>query len=154
PSAFTPEQEAKAQTDLTRTEVAQLAVGAASLAMAGVLDRLGVEPAFLAGHSYGDYAALCAAGAMSFDDLIRLSHRRGEVLAAASKDAPGAMAAVEAGADTVEPLLQDLDVFAVNLNSPHQTVISGKVEAVDQALARLKQKRLRGQRIPVAAAFH
>ena len=91
---------------------------------------------------------------MSFDDLMRISHRRGEVLAAASKDVAGTMAAIEASAETIEPLLQDLDVYAVNLNSPQQTVISGPVAAVEQAVARLKQHGLRGQRIPVAAAFH
>ena len=61
PSAFTPEQEKQAKEALTRTDVAQPAIGAASLGMFRLLDRLGIQPDLLAGHSYGDYVALCAA---------------------------------------------------------------------------------------------
>src|SRR5207237_2922672 len=74
PSPFTPEQEAANRKELQRTEVAQPAVGAAGLGMFRLLSSLGVEPDFLAGHSYGEYAALAAAGAIGEDDLIRLSH--------------------------------------------------------------------------------
>ena len=74
--------------ELQRTEVAQPAVGAASLGMFRLLAALGIEPDFLAGHSYGEYVALAAAGALSEDDLIRLSHRRGRVIRDAAAARP------------------------------------------------------------------
>jgi acyl transferase domain-containing protein/NAD(P)-dependent dehydrogenase (short-subunit alcohol dehydrogenase family)/acyl carrier protein len=155
PSAFTPEQEKQAKQTLTRTDIAQPAIGAASLGMLRLLDRLGICSDLLAGHSYGDYVALCAAGALTADELIRLSHERGRVILEATEHMPGAMAAVEADLDTITPLLAGLDgVTAANLNSPRQTVISGSDEGIRAALERLHDKGIRGQRIPVACAFH
>ena len=101
PSSFTPEQEKQAREALTRTDVAQPALGAASLGMFRLLARLGVRADLFAGHSYGDYVALCAAGTLSTDDLIRVSHERGRIILDATERMPGAMAAVEADAETV-----------------------------------------------------
>src|SRR5262249_2889069 len=95
PSAFTPEEEQANKQALTRTDVAQPAIGAASLGMFHLLGRLGIEPDFLAGHSYGDYVALCAAGALTEADLIRLSHERGRAIAEATDQMPGGMAAID-----------------------------------------------------------
>jgi acyl transferase domain-containing protein/NAD(P)-dependent dehydrogenase (short-subunit alcohol dehydrogenase family) len=155
PSAFTPEQEKQAKEALTRTEVAQPAIGAACLGMFRLLERLGVRPDMLAGHSYGDYAALCAAGALAPEEFIRLSHERGRIILAATDRMLGAMAAIEANSDTVAAVLAELDdVTAANLNSPNQTVISGTEEGVRIALERFQTQGVRGQRIPVACAFH
>ncbi len=155
PSAFTPEQERQAKETLTRTDVAQPAIGAASLGMFRLLARLGVHPHLFAGHSYGDYAALCAAGALSAEEFIRLSHERGRIILEATDRMAGAMAAIESDADTVASVLAELDdVTAANLNSPNQTVISGTEEGIHGALERLQKKGIRGQRIPVACAFH
>ncbi|HEY7155520.1 MAG TPA: beta-ketoacyl synthase N-terminal-like domain-containing protein, partial [Gemmataceae bacterium] len=155
PSAFAPEQEKQAKEALTRTDVAQPALGAASLGMFRLLTRLGVRPDLMAGHSYGDYVALCAAGALSSEELIRLSHERGRIILAATDRMPGAMAAIEAGPDAVATVLDDLDgVTAANLNSPNQTVVSGTDEGIRAALERCEKQGLRGQRISVACAFH
>jgi acyl transferase domain-containing protein/NAD(P)H-dependent flavin oxidoreductase YrpB (nitropropane dioxygenase family)/NAD(P)-dependent dehydrogenase (short-subunit alcohol dehydrogenase family) len=155
PSAFTPEQESQHKQELTRTDVAQPAMGAASLGLFRLLDRLGVRPDVLAGHSYGDYVALCAAGALAATDLIRLAHERGRIILAATERMPGAMAAIEADADTVAALLRGIEgVTAANLNSPHQTVVSGTVQGITAALDSFEKQGIRGQRIPVACAFH
>jgi acyl transferase domain-containing protein/NAD(P)H-dependent flavin oxidoreductase YrpB (nitropropane dioxygenase family)/NAD(P)-dependent dehydrogenase (short-subunit alcohol dehydrogenase family)/acyl carrier protein len=155
PSAFSPEQEKQAKEALTRTEVAQPAIGAASLGMFRLLDRLGIRPDLLAGHSYGDYVALCAAGALAAEDLIRLSHERGRIILEATEHMAGAMAAIEADVDTIAPVLAGLEgVTAANLNSPKQTVISGSEESIRVSLERLQKHGIRGQRIPVACAFH
>jgi acyl transferase domain-containing protein/NAD(P)H-dependent flavin oxidoreductase YrpB (nitropropane dioxygenase family)/NAD(P)-dependent dehydrogenase (short-subunit alcohol dehydrogenase family) len=155
PSSFTPEQEKQAKEALTRTDVAQPALGAASLGMFRLLARLGVHADMSAGHSYGDYAALCAAGALSAEELLRLSHERGRILLEATERMPGAMAAIEADADTVAAVLDELDgVRTANLNSPKQTVISGTEEGICAALDRFQKRGVRGQRIAVGCAFH
>jgi acyl transferase domain-containing protein/NAD(P)H-dependent flavin oxidoreductase YrpB (nitropropane dioxygenase family)/NAD(P)-dependent dehydrogenase (short-subunit alcohol dehydrogenase family) len=155
PSSFTSEQEKYAKEALTRTDVAQPALGAASLGIFRLLTRLGVRPGLLAGHSYGDYVALCAGGALSAEDLIRLSYERGRSIREATDRMPGAMAAIEADADTVVAVINGLDgVMAANLNSPSQTVISGTVDGVRAALECLGKHGIRGQLIPVSCAFH
>lgn len=163
PSVFTPEQEQHQKKELTRTEVAQPAVGAASLAVWKVLhDTLGLKPDFLAGHSYGEYVALYAAGSLSEADLLRLSQRRGEVIHEATEKMPGAMAAIEARAEVVAEQLEAArrtnsalsQVSLANLNSPSQTVLSGTEEGITAALALLKDRGIRGQRLPVACGFH
>ncbi|HXG13412.1 MAG TPA: SDR family NAD(P)-dependent oxidoreductase [Gemmataceae bacterium] len=155
PSPFTPEQEQENRRALTRTDVAQPALGAASLAMFRLLTNLGIEPDFLAGHSYGDYVALCAAGALTPTELIRLSHRRGRVILEAAEQMPGGMAAIDAPAEVVEKVIAGIPgVTAANLNSPKQTVISGTAEGIESALKQFQQQGIRGQRIAVACGFH
>ncbi len=156
PSTFTPEQEQHARQELMRTEVAQPAVGAASVALWRLLhDELGIDADFCAGHSYGEYVALHAAGAMTEDELFRISYRRGAVIHDATAQMPGAMAAVEAMGEVVAEALKDLPrVSLANLNSPSQTVISGPEDGIGAALQLLKNKGIRGQRLPVACGFH
>jgi acyl transferase domain-containing protein/short-subunit dehydrogenase len=155
PSAFSPEQEAKNRDELRRTEVAQSAIGATSLGMFRLLSALGVEADFLAGHSYGEYAALAAAGSISEDDLMRLSFRRGRAIREAAKGAPGGMIAADAAADAVEPVLKGLaEVWVANHNSPTQTVIAGTEEGVRRAAEKLQAAGVRSQRIAVACGFH
>jgi acyl transferase domain-containing protein/NAD(P)H-dependent flavin oxidoreductase YrpB (nitropropane dioxygenase family)/acyl carrier protein len=152
PSAFTPEQEQANRKDLQRTEVAQPAVGASSLGMARLLAALGVEPDVLAGHSYGEYAALAAAGAMTADELILLSHRRGQVIAAAAS--PGGMLAADAAPPVVAPHLAGVEAWVANHNAPTQTVISGTEAGLTAAAENLRAAGVRAQRIPVACGFH
>jgi acyl transferase domain-containing protein/NAD(P)H-dependent flavin oxidoreductase YrpB (nitropropane dioxygenase family)/NAD(P)-dependent dehydrogenase (short-subunit alcohol dehydrogenase family) len=155
PSPFAPEKEQEARQALMRTDVAQPAVGAASLGMFHLLTSLGVEPDFLAGHSYGEYGALCAAGALTEDELIRLSHRRGRVIVESTQERPGTMAALDAGAAVTEKLVEGLaEVTVANLNAPNQTVISGTEEGIRTALERAQKEGVRGQQIPVACGFH
>jgi acyl transferase domain-containing protein/NAD(P)H-dependent flavin oxidoreductase YrpB (nitropropane dioxygenase family) len=152
PSPFTPEQEQANRKELQRTEVAQPAVGATSLGMARLLAALGVEPDVLAGHSYGEYVALAAAGAMTPDELILLSHRRGQVIAAAA--APGGMLAADAAPPAIAPHLAGLEAWVANHNAPTQTVISGTEAGLTAAAENLRAAGVRAQRIPVACGFH
>ncbi|MFP5305253.1 MAG: beta-ketoacyl synthase N-terminal-like domain-containing protein, partial [Gammaproteobacteria bacterium] len=84
PSAFDAESEAAQQRALTDTRVAQPAIGALALGFLRFAQRLGLKPGATAGHSYGEYVALHAAGAMAADDLLRLSAVRGRAMADAS----------------------------------------------------------------------
>jgi malonyl CoA-acyl carrier protein transacylase/NADP-dependent 3-hydroxy acid dehydrogenase YdfG len=155
PTSFSPEQEQAMKLALMRTEVAQPAVGAADLGMFHLLRRLRLEPDFLAGHSYGEYVALCAAGALAEHDLPRLSHERGKIIVEASSQTPGSMAAFDAPADIVERLVADLAGATVaNKNAPRQTVISGTEAAIEAALAKAKEQRIYSQRIAVSCGFH
>lgn len=141
--------------DLTDTRVAQSALGAAGLAVSGFLAAVGLQPDFMAGHSYGELVALCRAGVFDQDALQRISLARGRFMAEATGPDSGAMAAVVADQAAVEQAVQGLpDVAIANLNSPRQTVISGPTAAVEQALALFVQRGIQAKRIPVACAFH
>ena len=98
PPSFTEEERERRQAQLTDTHVAQPALGATELAYLRVLRALGVEPAMTAGHSYGEFVALCAAGSLTEDDLLRLSEARGRCMRDAAAGRSGAMAAVRADA--------------------------------------------------------
>jgi acyl transferase domain-containing protein/NAD(P)H-dependent flavin oxidoreductase YrpB (nitropropane dioxygenase family)/NAD(P)-dependent dehydrogenase (short-subunit alcohol dehydrogenase family) len=154
PTAFSPEQEQQERSALMRTEIAQPAVGAADLGMFRLLTRLGLEPDFLGGHSYGDYVALCAAEVLAEDDLPRLSHLRGKIIVEASSQTPGGMAAFDAPAEALEPLIAAAGATVANKNAPRQTVISGTEAALDAALAKAKELGIHGQRIAVSCGFH
>jgi len=140
---------------VTATEWAQPALGATSLALLAILREAGVQPAAVAGHSFGELTALCAAGALASDDLLRVARKRGELMAAAAA-VPGAMTSVAARRDAVQPLLDEwkLDLVVANHNSPKQLVLSGTVEAITEAERRLSEKGMMATRLEVATAFH
>jgi acyl transferase domain-containing protein/NAD(P)H-dependent flavin oxidoreductase YrpB (nitropropane dioxygenase family) len=152
---FDAEQEKAAQVALTNTRVAQPALGAADLAMYGWLSRLGIEPDMACGHSYGELAALSAAGAIAFDDLIRLSEARGRAIVDGARDELGTMAAIEGPEPSVCDAIGGVEgVYLANVNTPAQTVIAGTKAGVDEGLRRLAARGISGKSIPVAAAFH
>lgn len=155
--AFTPEAR-KAQTvALTATDVAQPALGAVSAGFAAILAALGVRPDMVAGHSYGEFSALHAAGAFGLDDLITLSEARGRAMVEHGDPArPGGMAAVSADGPAVAAALggDHPDVVIANLNSPRQTVIAGPQSAVAKAAEALGGKGLQVVTVPVSQAFH
>ncbi|HUD71292.1 MAG TPA: beta-ketoacyl synthase N-terminal-like domain-containing protein, partial [Dongiaceae bacterium] len=98
---FRPEEERARQEALTATHVAQPALGAAGIGALRLLARLGLAPDMTAGHSYGEYAALAAAGVFDTATLFHLSERRGQAIRASSGDDPGGMAAVAAAVEEV-----------------------------------------------------
>jgi [acyl-carrier-protein] S-malonyltransferase len=116
----------------------------------------------VAGHSLGEYSALYAAGVLEFADALRLVALRGELMFAAGQQLPGTMAAVIGmPAQEVERLCAELAqelgrvLVVANYNSPEQVVISGEVEAVQQALERLRAAGARSViPLPVSGAFH
>jgi acyl transferase domain-containing protein/NAD(P)H-dependent flavin oxidoreductase YrpB (nitropropane dioxygenase family) len=158
PAAFDDATRAAQQARITDTRVAQPVLGIAGLAVADLLGRAGVRPDLVAGHSYGELVALCAAGAIDADALPALSTRRAEAIVSSIGTDPGAMAAVAAGGDKVERALHDLGladrVVVANYNAPEQTVISGPTEAIEQAVLRFKDAGMGAKRIRVACAFH
>ncbi|MFO1270172.1 MAG: SDR family NAD(P)-dependent oxidoreductase [Rubrivivax sp.] len=147
-----------AQAALTATDVAQPALGAAQVALLRLLRTLGVEGQMAAGHSYGEFVAHHAAGAIGFDALMTLSAARGRFIVDAAKAAGselGTMAAVPALRKDVEDAIADIDgVVIANHNAPKQTIVSGTHGAVTAAVAKLAAAGIQAQPIPVAAAFH
>ena len=143
---------------LKQTEVTQPALYTHSLAAMAVLEEHGLFPDMAAGHSLGEYSALAAVGALSFEDGLRVVRRRGELMAEAGTRRPGAMAAVM-GADDADveaackAATEDGDgvVQTANYNAPGQVVVSGDPEAVERATARVKGRAIP---LPVSGAFH
>lgn len=154
-SSFTRTAEKTTRENLARTDVAQPALGAAGMGMFHLLTALGITPDFLAGHSYGEYTALCAAGVISEVDLYRISHERGRLINEATGENRGGMVAVDADAEIVAGVLEGMEgVWLANLNSPTQTVVSGTDAGLENLLKQMPEHQLRGRRIPVACAFH
>ena len=154
--AFTDDDRRAQSARLTSTEWAQPAIGVTSLAQLAILRALGVAPAMVGGHSYGEVTALHAAGVLSDTDMVRVARRRGELMAAAAATTSGAMTAVSRPAPEVEALLMDwgVPVVVANANSPRQTVLSGATEAIADVETRLTAAGFTCTRLPVATAFH
>ena len=118
-----------ARQELTATDVAQPALGAVEVAMFRLVQALGIAPDMLAGHSYGEFVALFAGGAIDFEALMTLSAARGRFIvdAARAEGAElGTMAAVQAPREAVEAAIADIDgVLIANHNAPTQSIISG-----------------------------
>jgi [acyl-carrier-protein] S-malonyltransferase len=130
---------------LNSTENTQPALLAASVAVWRVyLKQGGALPAYLSGHSLGEYSALVAAGALSLKDAAGLVAERGRLMQAAVPPGVGAMAAILGGDDAqiaqvCAEVAEGQVVAPANFNSPGQLVIAGNAEAVDRALARLAE---------------
>ncbi|HUB32064.1 MAG TPA: beta-ketoacyl synthase N-terminal-like domain-containing protein, partial [Bryobacteraceae bacterium] len=155
PPVFAPEPGKQQELELTDTVVAQPALGVVEMGLARTLERLGVRPDMTAGHSYGEYAALAAAGVISDGALFDLSEARGRAIKDTTQEEAGTMAAVAADADAITKALDGMEgITLANHNSPRQTVISGSNVAVKAAMAKLEAAGLAARSIPVACAFH
>jgi [acyl-carrier-protein] S-malonyltransferase len=144
--------------ELTATANAQLATFVQSLVVLDAVERLGLSPGACAGHSLGEYTALVASGAMSFEDGVQLVVARGDAMGRAGEDAPGTMAALLGITDDdAEAACQraEGDVWVANYNAPGQVVIAGTTEAVKRASDLAKDLGARRVLpIPVSGAFH
>ena len=144
--------------ELRDTRNAQLTTFVSSLMVLDAVERLGIEPSFCAGHSLGEYTALTASGALSFEDGVRLVCERADAMHQAGLDNPGTMAAVLGlDDDLVEVACRraDSDVWVANFNAPGQVVIAGSPEGV--TAAGLVAKELGAKRVmalQVSGAFH
>lgn len=135
------------------TDVVQPALFAFQLALTRLWESLGVTPSIVAGHSIGEYAALCAVGALSVEDGMSLTTARGSLIQQGT--ATGRMAAVFAGRETVESIIAatpGVELAVVNGASNH--VIAGPPGAVGDALRRCDQAVVRWIDLPVDRAFH
>ncbi len=112
----------------------------------------GVQPALVVGHSVGEYAALCVAGALSLADGIKLTAQRGELMQRGT--VPGAMVAVRADADRVRELAQTPGVEIAAGNGPQSFVLTGSEVIVGQLAEQLDRLELKWQRLDVDRAFH
>jgi [acyl-carrier-protein] S-malonyltransferase len=143
--------------ELTRTELQQPALVATSIACLRAVHTLGIEPDYVIGHSVGEYSALAAADAIGTGDAVALVRARGEAMAEAARETPGAMAAVLGLEDAVvEELCLSIEgVWPANYNCPGQIVVSGENAAVDrlieEAAARGARKTVK---LRVSGAFH
>lgn len=144
--------------ELKDTRNAQLTTFVSSLMVLDAVERLGIEPSFCAGHSLGEYTALTATGALSFEDGVRLVVERADAMHDAGLASPGTMAAVLGlDDDLVEVACRraDSDVWVANFNAPGQVVIAGSPSAV--AAAGDHAKELGAKKImplQVSGAFH
>jgi len=144
--------------ELKDTRNAQLTTFVSSLMVLDAVERLGIEPSFCAGHSLGEYTALTATGALSFEDGVRLVVERADAMHEAGSTNPGTMAAVLGlDDDQVEVAcrLADSDVWVANFNAPGQVVIAGSIEGVARAGEHAKElgaKKI--MPLQVSGAFH
>ncbi|MFQ5411359.1 MAG: beta-ketoacyl synthase N-terminal-like domain-containing protein, partial [Phycisphaerae bacterium] len=138
---------------LTRTDIAQPALGALGLGMARILERFGVVPDAVAGHSYGELVALCVGGRFDSATLHRLSRLRGRLMAEGDG---GAMLAVKAPVDDLQRLLDEegLDLVIANRNTPMQQVLSGDRSAIGRAAESCKERGFSVLPLRVSGAFH
>ncbi len=144
--------------ELKDTRNAQLCTFVSSLVVLDAIERTGLDAMFCAGHSLGEYTALVATGAFSFDEGVQLVSERAEAMHLAGQDQPGTMAAV-LGLDDDEVEIAcrraDSDVWVANFNAPGQVVIAGSPEGVASAAANAKE--LGAKKVlplPVSGAFH
>ena len=140
--------------DLKATKVTQPAIFIHSTILAMEQAQ---QPDMVAGHSLGEFSALVAAGALSFEDGLRLVAARAAAMQKCCEKVPGTMAAViKLDDETIERICADIPgVVPANYNSPGQVVISGELSAVEKACALLKEAGAkRALVLPVSGAFH
>jgi [acyl-carrier-protein] S-malonyltransferase len=143
--------------DLTRTELQQPALVATSLACLRAVESLGVKPDYVIGHSVGEYSALAAARSLPTLDAVALVRERGEAMAEAATEYPGAMAAVLGLPDeVVEEMCATIDgVWPANYNCPGQVVVSGADASVDRLLEAASSRGAhKTVKLRVSGAFH
>lgn len=144
--------------ELKDTRNAQLTTFVSSLIVLDAVERLGIDAGYCAGHSLGEYTALCASGALSFDEGVRLVAERAAAMHDAGQTNPGTMSAVLGLDDeTVEIACRraDSDVWVANFNAPGQVVIAGSAAGVARATEIAKELGAKkSMPLPVSGAFH
>lgn len=144
--------------ELTATANAQPAILVTSIAvLATALESGALEkcPAFVAGHSLGEYSALLAAASLSLENALRLVRERGRLMDEAGRQQRGTLAAVVGLDDeTVAGICRDSGAEVANYNAPTQTVVGGTPEAVEKACVLAKERGGRGLPVNVSGAFH
>ncbi|MFC1799876.1 ACP S-malonyltransferase [Candidatus Eisenbacteria bacterium] len=145
---------------LKETRFTQPAIVVHSVAVWSVIKASGIQPAFVAGHSVGEYSALVANGALAFADALRLVRDRAEAMFSAGLEKPGTMAAlIGISEEGLDGLLKEAGaagvIAAANYNSPVQVVISGDIAAVEKAMEIARgHGAKRAIPLNVSGAFH
>ncbi len=144
--------------ELIQTRNAQLATLTMGLVVLDAVDRLGIEPTACAGHSLGEYSALVAAGALSFEDGVAVVTERGDAMQAAADDRPGTMKMIlglDDEAARVACRRVGGEVWVANYNAPGHVVIAGDYPSVDAAVSQAMALGARkAVAVPVGGAFH
>ena len=150
--------------ELRRTEIQQPAILTTSIALLRALEEAvgPLEPAYVGGHSLGEYSALVACGALDFEDAVRTVNLRGRLMQEAVAEGRGAMAAVMGGTPEIvgeacaaAAAETGLVVTPANYNSPQQTVIAGDAAGVEAACVKVKELGAKKTvALPVSAPFH
>lgn len=144
---------------LSKTDVAQPTVFACDVAAWRVLESTGLKPVAVAGHSLGEFAALVAAGALSFSDASRIVQERSRAMAEACRAEPSAMSAlvglgVEEAREVCSIAGRGGVLVVANENGPKQTVVSGSAAAIELAETLARDRGARPVRLKVEGAFH
>ncbi|MCY1079802.1 ACP S-malonyltransferase [Archangium lansingense] len=147
------------EASLKLTANTQPAILTVSVAVHAVFSKRGPAPAFVAGHSLGEYSALVAAGSLQLADAVRAVRARGTFMQEAVPEGVGAMAAVMGlepakVKEACDAAGEGQVVSPANYNSPEQTVIAGNVQAVERAIAKAKELGGKAKLLPVSAPFH
>lgn len=152
------------QAELSRSDNSQLAITSGSLAIMAALKSKGIEPSAVMGFSLGEFPALYAAGVLSFEDVIKVVVKRGQVMQkvceqiAAENEghAPGMAAVIGLAPEKVVEIAKSCNgAYAANMNSVRQTVISATAQGLDEAEAKCKEAGARRfVRLAVAGPFH
>jgi acyl transferase domain-containing protein/acyl carrier protein len=147
---------AKAEEDLRQTEITQPTVLTIDLALTRLLAAYGIQPDMTMGHSLGEYGALVASGALTFEDALAAVSARGRGMTKVAVKDTGRMAAVFAPLAEVERILKTINDYVViaNINSGQQSVIGGASKAVEQAMEKFLQAGYNVVPLPVSHAFH
>jgi acyl transferase domain-containing protein len=145
-----------AEAALRDTAITQPAMLTANVAMLRLMNKFGYSPDLVIGHSLGEYAALVAAGVLTFAEALQVVSARANEMKKVSMADNGAMAAVSAPIEQIEKVLESLDDYAViaNINSPLQSVIGGSTSAIEKALTAFAQAGFQATKIPVSHEFH
>ncbi len=153
--SFDDEGRQRAERALRSTDVAQPAIGAASLGAYRILEGFGVRPDAVAGHSFGELTALHAAGRIDAPSFFELARLRGRLMAGDGGDR-GGMIAVLAPVDAIEGVVRDegLDLVIANRNAPRQSVLSGPSAEVARASEAFGRRGVQARTLEVSAAFH
>ncbi|WP_241775113.1 type I polyketide synthase [Chryseobacterium sp. ERMR1:04] len=157
PSATFNEATLKQQKETIKdTRLAQPLLGIVDLALAKLLQSIGIVPDMLAGHSYGELPALCFAGVFEEEKLVDLSIKRAQsILDSVEGGDPGTMIAVSSTRENLQPILDTVEgCYPVNYNAPTQCVVAGSTEAINKLMEILKQERISAKKLEVACAFH
>jgi acyl transferase domain-containing protein/NAD(P)-dependent dehydrogenase (short-subunit alcohol dehydrogenase family) len=153
--SFDADSRQQAERSLRSTRIAQPAIGAVSLGAYRLLEEFGVKPDALAGHSFGELTALCAAGRINEQEFFELARLRGRLMAGDGGDR-GAMLAVMAPIEAIEStmLSEKLDLVIANRNAPKQAILSGSSSEIARASSIFANQGISTRPLDVSAAFH
>lgn len=153
--AFDENIQLRQKNEITKTQFAQPLLGVVDLAMAKLLNRFGIAPDDLAGHSYGEIPALTFAGAINESDLVAVSQARAHAILQSAGDDPGAMVALNIDRSELDGIMSRFpELYLANHNSDKQLVIAGSTPAITEFIAHLDKLGYAHNKLRVACAFH